>query len=367
MKKTCLGCGVLLQTANENKVGYVPKDVFENQPDRLLCKRCFELKHYNQNNHYELDSQSYQQSLQYLLTHPGLIVYVVDLFDLDYTVIEAIQDRYQTKRILIVVNKVDLFLDSLNKNRLYRYLQNLMKEKNNLYLDLLLISSFSASDIVLLLERIKKYKKDENVYFIGMTNVGKSSIINKIISFYTKQKDLITVHKTMNTTLGNVFIPFDKKTYFVDTPGIMNPDHLHYFLSKQTIDFIIPQKYIKPKIYHLNPGQTLFVTGLLQIDFLQGEKCSFVIHVKNELPIHRSKLELAPAFFEKHQQDILMVPTAEDLQLLGNRTSRTEEISVTQKQDFSIAGFGFFTVIGTGTIRITYFEKMKIFVRKAIF
>ena len=52
MIKKCIGCGIPLQTENENDLGYTPK--LEND----LCARCFKLKHYgnkidegkNQNN-----------------------------------------------------------------------------------------------------------------------------------------------------------------------------------------------------------------------------------------------------------------------------------------------------------------------------
>ena len=42
MTKKCSGCGITLQTINENVLGYI-KDI-----NKDLCMRCFKLKNYNE-------------------------------------------------------------------------------------------------------------------------------------------------------------------------------------------------------------------------------------------------------------------------------------------------------------------------------
>ena len=44
MNKQCLGCGVILQTTNKDKIGYIPKNKLE---DSNYCERCFQITHYN--------------------------------------------------------------------------------------------------------------------------------------------------------------------------------------------------------------------------------------------------------------------------------------------------------------------------------
>ena len=55
------------------------------------------------------------------------------------------------------------------------------------------------------------------------------------------------------------------------------------------------------------PSQSLFIQGLVRIDFIKGIKSTFVTYFKNDLLIHRSKLERADIFYQKHKNDILRI------------------------------------------------------------
>jgi len=59
----------------------------------------------------------------------------------------------------------------------------------------------------------------------------------------------------------------------------------------------------KPKTYQLNPEQTLFLGGLGRFDFVAGDKQGFTSYFYNELKLHRTKLEGASDFYDKHQAD----------------------------------------------------------------
>ena len=147
--------------------------------------------------------------------------------------------------------------------------------------DVLLMSSFKDDDIEMLFNKIKEMHNNKNVYFVGMTNVGKSTIINKIIKKYTGEEDLITVSNTLNTTLENIYIPLNENCYIVDTPGLLNRNNLIYFLDKKTLEYITPKKYVKPKTFQLSPKQSLFIQGFVKIDFIDGERSSFVTNFSN--------------------------------------------------------------------------------------
>ncbi len=73
-----------------------------------------------------------------------------------------------------------------------------------------------------------------------------------------------------------------------------------------------PAKEIKPKVYQLNPEQTLFLGGLARFDFIQGERSSFIAYVANDV-IHRTKLTKADEFYEKHVHGLLQPPRADEV------------------------------------------------------
>lgn len=77
---------------------------------------------------------------------------------------------------------------------------------------------------------------------------------------------------------------------------------------------IAPHKEIKPKVYQLNAGQTLFLGGLARFDFIQGERASFIAYVSNDIDPHRTKLEKADAFYEKHVGGLLQPPRPDEVE-----------------------------------------------------
>ena len=42
----CYGCGAIIQSEDEKKIGFVPKNALDRS--QVLCKRCFRLKNYHQ-------------------------------------------------------------------------------------------------------------------------------------------------------------------------------------------------------------------------------------------------------------------------------------------------------------------------------
>ena len=71
-----------------------------------------------------------------------------------------------------------------------------------------------------------------------------------------------------------------------------------HYLSPKELRLASPQKEIKPKVYQLNEGQTLFLGALARFDYVSGEKQGVVVYLDNNLMIHRTKTENASAFYE---------------------------------------------------------------------
>lgn len=366
MNEICIGCGAKIQTKDPKKLGYIDKIVLEKRSEDFYCQRCFTLKHYNRNIEYPLESESYQKIIEMISEDDGLIVYVCDAIDFEETLIPDLNKIYNSKNILIIANKVDLFMRPLNINKMEMHMRSYLKHQKIAYQELLLISSFKEDDIINLIDQINTYRNHKNVYFIGMTNVGKSSLINSIIKLHTNIDNLITVSNLINTTLDSISIPFDDNSYIIDTPGIVNKYALNNYLHKDTLELITPNSYIKPKSFQLNSEQTLFIAGFVRLDFIVGSKSSFITYFRNDLLIHRTKLENADSFYEMHSEDILKIPTKNEIARLGNSTERMINFSINNNIDIVIPGLGFVSIHGEGELKIKTFERIKFFIRKAV-
>lgn len=70
--------------------------------------------------------------------------------------------------------------------------------------DVVLTSAQNKSAIKDLMEKIEQYRKGRDVYVVGVTNVGKSTLINAIIQEITGDKDVITTSRFPGTTLDKI-------------------------------------------------------------------------------------------------------------------------------------------------------------------
>jgi len=366
MKTRCAGCGIKIQTTQPTKPGYIDSDVYFKNPDNFYCVRCYNLIHYNKNIMVSIDDEAFQENIMKVQAKDALIVNVVDIFDLEGTLVPKLNEYFPDKDIILVANKFDLFLDSVKVTRVKNYLQEYLKNNGVFVQKVRIISSFNNNDIINLINDIKKYQYGRDVYLFGYTNVGKSSIINKILANLKINAPKITVSPATSTTLDLIKIPLPNKTYLFDMPGIVNDQQLSHYLDKDNLKLLSSKKFIKPKIFQLYPQQALLLGGVCMMFFTAGEKASFVVYVPNNLAVHRTKLENAEQFYDKHKDDILKLPNEEERAKLGNFKTYNFKFSKTEKEDITISGLGFITIIGDVEVTVKVFEKIKVGKRKAI-
>ena len=197
------------------------------------------------------------------------------------------------------------------------------------------------------MEMIEKYRKGRDVYIVGCTNVGKSTLVNRIIKRFTEEReDIITTSHFPGTTLDIIEIPLDDFTSIIDTPGIINEHQLAHYVTPKVLKEITPKKEIKAGVYQLNPEQTLYIGGLARMDFVKGERTSFITHFSNALHIHRTKLEKADQLWQTQAGQVLKPIVEENGQPMAME-KHVYRIGK-EKTDVVISGLGWITLVGTG-------------------
>ncbi|MFD1362987.1 ribosome biogenesis GTPase YqeH [Lentibacillus salinarum] len=345
----CQGCGAIIQTTEPDKAGYTPKSVDGN--DTILCRRCFRLKHYNDIQDVSVTDDDFLTMISQIRDKEGLVVHLVDIIDVDGTMIGSLPRIVGNKRVILVANKMDLLPKSTNRNKLMKWLRSAAKEAGISVEGVYLISSAKGHGMTDLGEAIEEHRKGDDVYIVGTTNVGKSTFINKLIQKTTGTADVITTSYFPGTTLGFIEIPLDDDTALIDTPGIVNRQQIAHYVSDHDLKVITPKKEIKPRVYQLNNQQTLYFGGLARLDFIKGERQSFVCYFSNELAIHRTKLKNADNLLKEHRGGLLSPPDEKTLEILPAMTEQTHRLTQ-EKTDIVFPGLGWITVPG-GSITIT--------------
>lgn len=360
----CMGCGVEVQTENPEGLGYTPKSSIEKE--NILCKRCFRLKHYNEIQDVSIHDDEFLKMVSSIRDREGLVVHIIDIFDVNGTMIKSLPRIVGDNPIILVGNKMDLLPKSTNQNKLVQWLRSSAKEIGLKVKDVFLISSVKGYGIEELTSQIEFYRDNKDVFIVGTTNVGKSTFINRLIKQSVGESDVITTSYFPGTTLGFIEIPLDDDTALIDTPGIVNHEQIAHYISDHDLKIVTPTKEIKPRVYQLNAQQTLFFGGLARLDFIKGDRQSFVCYFSNQLPIHRTKLEKADELYENHVGELLSPPNEESLKLLPEMTSNAFKLQG-EKTDIVFPGLGWVTVMGKNTTVVAHSPKeVAVSIRKSL-
>lgn len=340
----CIGCGAVLQSEDESRSGFIPAKTLEKaQEEAVYCKRCFRLRHYNEVQDVELTDDDFLNMLHELNETNALIVNMVDIFDFNGSLISGIQRFAGNNPVIIVGNKVDLLPKSLKKSKMRQWLFEQSHLNGIKPEEVFLISALKHDDVKALMEDLEKLRKGRDIYIVGTTNVGKSTLVNQIISIATDEENVVTTSYFPGTTLGKIEIPLDDRRVLVDTPGVIQSAQLSYYLKPEELKIVTPRKEIKPKTYQLNPGQTLFFGGLARFDYENGSgKQSFVTYLSNDLYTHRTKTEKADELYENQRGELLVPPSKENSQTLPEM--KRFEFSTTQPSDIVFSGLGWVSV-----------------------
>ncbi|WP_226036968.1 ribosome biogenesis GTPase YqeH [Aquibacillus saliphilus] len=347
----CQGCGISIQSEDQNEPGFVPNSAMNNE--NIICKRCFRLKHYNEVQDVSFTDDDYLTMISQIRNTDALIVNIVDIFDFNGSFINSLQRLTGKNPIILVGNKVDLLPKSTNKNKLRHWMKKSAKDLGLTVQEVYLISAVKGQGMDELESAIEDYRSEKDVYVVGSTNVGKSTFINRLIDRTTGVDDAITTSYFPGTTLGFIDIPLDDKTSLYDTPGVINRNQMAHYISEQDLKVVTPSKEIKPRVFQLNEKQTLYFGGLARLDFEKGEKQSFVCYFSNQLTIHRTKLEKADSLYENHLGELLSPPNSETMEKLPPLKKQSFRLK-DSKTDIVFPGLGWVTILEGNTTVTTH-------------
>ncbi|WP_172209333.1 ribosome biogenesis GTPase YqeH [Pseudolactococcus hodotermopsidis] len=362
----CIGCGAVIQTSDKNALGYTPQSALDKglETGELYCQRCFRLRHYNEIADVNISDDEFLRLLTEVGNADALVVNVIDIFDFNGSVIPSLHRFVSGNDVLLVGNKRDILPKSVKESKVRQWLRERAHEAGLRPVDVVLASAFNRDDIASLMNEIETYRKGRDVYVVGVTNVGKSTLINAIIKNATGDSDVITTSRFPGTTLDKIEIPLDDGSFIIDTPGIIHRHQMAHFIGKKDLKLVSPKKEIKPKTYQLNSGQTLFMGGLARFDYIKGDKQGFTGFFDNNLTLHRTKLDGAADFYAKHAGGLLVPPMIDEVANFPKLIRK--EFSLKEKTDIVFSGLGWIRVAQPAVIAAWVPEGVDVLVRKSL-
>jgi len=257
----CLGCGIKLQTTKKQELGYTTNI------ESKICERCFRLKNYGEYKSVTLNNQDYNQIIKNI-PKDSLIIYVADILSLN------LSNLPNNKNTILVLTKYDILPKSTKENKIITKLKTTYPN----ILDVIVVSSLKNYNIDTLYNALNKHSNGNDIYLIGNTNSGKSTLLNKLIKNYTENKQPnITVSMYPSTTLDKVEIKLNNLT-IIDTPGLIDEGNYINIVSPKELKKITPKKEIKPRSCQVTGKGSILIDTLARIDYETKEANSFVIY-----------------------------------------------------------------------------------------
>ena len=326
MNKKCLGCGALLQNKDIDLEGYTVN------LNNDICERCFRIKNYGEYKQIKKDNTDFISILKKINDTKSLVLLVVDVLTISDKILEI--TKYLTNDILLVLTKRDILPLSTKDEKLIEYIHNLnLKVK-----DTVVLSSNKNYNMDTLYEKINEYKTDKNVYVVGFTNAGKSTMINKMIYNYTDLNIDITTSILPSTTLDMIEIKLNDNLTLIDTPGILDKGNIFNYLNSKDLKKIIPNKEIKPVTYQVKGKQYIYIDEFVKIDV---EDNNITLFFSNRLKFMR---------------------------LYKDKPTNLKEnvIKVKKGEDIVISGLGFIKVTKTSIFKIYTLENVEVYTRNSL-
>lgn len=205
MSKICFGCGAKLQGVDDSKEGYVPLEKLESSD---YCKRCFRMMNYG-----EKGSSDTPKSLSSIVNsvnkNAKFVVFLVDFVNIFDDVMNIFKSIKVPK--ILAISKSDIIPKNVSFGAVRNYLKVVYKVRDEI------VFTSNKTNMNTLMKKL--YGKEE-VYFLGLTNAGKSTLLNTIIDCAEKKTKKLTTSYKENTTRDFVRIKLGEMT-LIDSPGFV--------------------------------------------------------------------------------------------------------------------------------------------------
>lgn len=364
MGKKCIGCGIELQSEDVNKGGYLPANKLE-EPGDHYCQRCFKIKNYGKYMPVRMNKDDYRREVQEAMKYSKLAIAVFDIIDFEGSFDDEILDVLREMDSIVVINKLDLIPDEKHPSEVADWVKDRLAEEGISPLDIAIVSSKNGYGINGIFKKIKFFYPDGvEALVLGVTNVGKSSIVNRLLG-----AKKVTVSKYPGTTLKSVKnqIPHTN-IYLIDTPGLIPEGRISDLVCEECNLKMVPSGEISRKTFKVKNGRALIIGDLLWFKVINEDEITpiFSLYAAKDVTFHETNMEKLKELLAEKRSDLFFPPCDKCRDTYKNLEFIKKKIKIQAGEELVFKGLGWISVKrGPLEIEITLPKKAGIIVRDA--
>lgn len=346
-KRRCPGCGAVFQSVDENLPGYlVPGKKIE---DGVLCKRCFQMKHYGVYKKALISDSAIQKQINEYARGAAAIFLILDVTRPEISFSDLDWAEKMDKPVFLIANKADLLEPWITRKELLKWLIDRTGVNGE---QIILISARNKGDMADLRHRLADtFDPAEKVLFAGAANAGKSTILSEML-----KKDLPTVSRLPGTTVGITEYAMSEGPVLADAPGLKGSDPFVPVLCPDCLASLSPKKVFQSSLEVLKTGQTVFLGGLAQLSVADaGERgwVRFGVFAPDSVSIHRTREERIDDLLKDHAGELLVPPCRKCAVRLSSLNWKEELFHLHSEQDLAVPGIGWAALYsGSCTVKL---------------
>jgi ribosome biogenesis GTPase YqeH len=313
----------------------------------------------------EMTREDYRKEVQMTSQNSDIALAVFDIIDFEGSFDDEILDVLREMDSIVIINKVDLIPGGKHASEVAFWVKERLAEEGIVPLDIAIVSAKNTYGINGIIRKLNHfYPKGAKAMVLGTTNVGKSSIINRLLG-----EKKVTISKYPGTTLKSTknMIPNTRIT-LIDTPGLIPQGRISDLVCEECHLKIVPSKEISRKTFKLKAEKIILIGGMVKLRVLTDSEIKpiFSIFASKNVTFHDTKEERVEDLLREHTGTLITPPCDKCKDEFYNLPTKTEVFTIDTSEELVFKGLGWISVKrGPLKVEVTLPEESELIVRDA--
>ena len=354
----CHSCGAILQSDNKKEAGFISKSVIEaGAPKIPYCNSCYEkMLTLNQGALNQEVDKEVLKILKDATATDALILWVVDLFTFNGTLNPDIVKKVKKLNVVVIGTKKDLFPPFASEESLRRFIDERFSDIGINPIDIEIVGNEASFNPLEFAKKIDGFRKGHDVYMIGNSNSGKTTMINKFLKVYNnKTKWPIKTELYPNTNVNVLEIPLSNSSFFYELPDLSNATSVFSKVEKDVQKIIVPHKQVVMSRRFIGEGNAIVVGNLACLYLIKGHHTSVRVFAAEKVESRVLPIDRVDRFSEENKFKHMVRPVSERFVSFEDFDMFEYDLENDDlRHDIAIEGLCWFSMRGRGqTIRIS--------------